>query len=186
MALRVVLPRSLDSQKRGMATAIIRGSVYSRPGQWQELLVADVPRLLAEQVRVMRATPGASIDAHEAYVDAIVLLVPGNPSGTDVGTDELTVDGVLMPSAPSGHMGGGGTGSVPQRKKQVASGRPANRAIGPHAVAAAPQPAGVAREKIVSATKAATVRLQGTTLYVDGRSFLPRVVQWNGEPLQFL
>ena len=30
------------------------------------------------------------------------------------------------------------------------------------------------------------MRLQGTTLNVDGRPFLPRVIQWNGEPLQFL
>src|SRR3954451_18067574 len=130
MALRVVLPRSLDSQKRGMATAIIRGSVYNWPGHWQELRVAEVPRLLAEQVRVMRATPGASIDAHEAYVDAIVLLVPGNPSGTDVGTDDLTVDGVVMPSTPSGPIAGGGNGSGPPKRKPVTSGWPAARAVG--------------------------------------------------------
>ena len=82
LAVRVVLPRSMDAQKKAVATAIVRGSVYSRPGNWQELRVADVPRLLADQVRVMRANPGASIDSHEAYVDAIILLVPGNPSGT--------------------------------------------------------------------------------------------------------
>lgn len=186
MAVRVVLPRSLDSQKRGMATAIVRGAIYSRPGHWQELLVSEVPRLLAEQVRVMRATPGASIDAHEAYVDAIVLLVPGNPSGTDVGTDDLTVDGVVMPSAPSGPIAGGGSGNILPRRKQVSTGRPAIRAVGQHAAATTAQPAAIAREKIVSATKAATVRLQGTSLYVDSRPFLPRVIQWNGEQLQFL
>ena len=46
VAVRVVLPRSLDAQKRGPATAIVRGSVYNRPGKWQELRVAEVPRLL--------------------------------------------------------------------------------------------------------------------------------------------
>ena len=30
------------------------------------------------------------------------------------------------------------------------------------------------------------MRLEGTTLDVDGKSFLPRVIQWNGESLQFL
>src|SRR5205085_2863215 len=37
VAVRVVLPRSVDKQKGGAATAIVRGSVYNRPGKWQEL-----------------------------------------------------------------------------------------------------------------------------------------------------
>lgn len=186
VAVRVVMPRSLDAQKRGPATAIVRGSVYNRPGRWQELRVAEVPRLLSDQVRVMRATPGASIDSKEAYVDAIVLLVPGNPSGADVGIDDLAVDGVLMPGAASSAVAAGGAGGVPPGGKQVASGREAIRAVGQQGIAVTTQPAGIGREKIVSATKAATVRLHGTTLSVDGRPFLPRVIQWNGEPLQFL
>jgi hypothetical protein len=190
LAVRVVLPRSLDAQKRGAATAIVRGSVYNRPGKWQELRVAEVPRLLADQVRVMRVTPGASIDPHEAYIDAIVLLVPGNGSGTDVGADDLAVDGVVLTAPVSGavaagavqpagkHLGAGG--------KRAGSNRLAARTVAQSGVAAAPQPPGVARENVVSATKAATVRLQGTSLSVDGRPFLPRVIQWNGEPLEFL
>lgn len=183
LAVRVVLPRSVDAQRRGPATAIIRGSVYNRPGRWQELRVAEVPRLLADQVRVMRATPGAAIDSHEAFVDAIVLLVPGNPSGTEVGTDDLAVDGVLMPAA--GNVMGTAGGVQPKGKKAAAN-RVAVRAVGQNSVAAAAPPLANVREKIASASKAATVRLQGTILNVDGRPFLPRVIQSNGEPLQFL
>lgn len=185
VAVRVVLPRSVDKQKGVAATAIVRGSVYNRPGKWQELRVAEVPRLLAEQVRVMRVTPGAAIDPHEAYVDAIVLLVPGVPSGTEVGTDDLAVDGVVLTGAASAPVAAAGASSVPPGRKHPGSGHTAIRTAAPQGVPAA-QPAGVAREKIVSATKGATVRLQGTMLYVDGRPFLPRVIQWNGEPLQFL
>jgi hypothetical protein len=75
-----------------------------------------------------------------------------------------------------------GTGGALPAGKQA---RPMARPVGQAGVAAATPQAG-APEKIVSAAKAATVRLQGTTLNVDGRPFLPRVIQWNGEPLQFL
>ena len=76
--------------------------IYNRPGQWQELNIAEVPRLLADQVRVMRVMPGASIDPHEAFIDAIVLFIAGNPSGTEVGTDDLQVDGVLLSATADG------------------------------------------------------------------------------------
>src|SRR4051794_32337146 len=91
LAARVVLPRSVDAQSRAAATAIVRGTAYKRTGQWQELSLAEVPRLLEEQIRVMRATPGAAIDAHEAYVDAVVLIVPGDSNGVELGTDNLEV-----------------------------------------------------------------------------------------------
>ena len=51
---------------------------------------------LAEQVRVLRTEPGASVDPREAYVDAIVLLVPGGPDAIEVWTDDLDVDGVVL------------------------------------------------------------------------------------------
>jgi hypothetical protein len=192
VAVRVVLPRSLDAQKRGPATAIVRGSVYNRPTKWQELSVAEVPRLLADQVRVMRVTPGAQIDPHEAYVDAIVLIVPGYPNGIDVGTDDLVVDGVVLTNLPHGAVAADAAGGAQPGGKHLGGGkrpalnRPPARTVSQSGVVATPQPPGVARENVVSATKAATVRLQGTALNVDGRPFLPRVIQWNGEPLQFL
>ena len=37
-----------------------------------------------------------------------------------------------------------------------------------------------------AAPQSSSVRLQGGTLLVDGRAFLPRVIEWHGEPLQFL
>lgn len=198
LGVRVVLPRSLDAQRKGAATTVLRGTVYNRPNNWQELRVAEVPRLLADQVRVMRAMPGASIDSHEAYIDAVVLLLPGNPSGTDVGTDDLTVDGVLVPPPATASAavasGAAGAASTPQAggvarqpHPNAKHGRTTARTVSASTAATAsktPQPP--ARENVLSATQAAKVRLQGTMLYVDGRPFLPRAIQWNGEPLEFL
>ena len=168
------------SQKRGPATAIVRGSIYNRPGKWQELRVAEVPRLLADQVRVMRATPGASIDSNEAYVDAIVLLVPGNPTGTDVGTDDLAVDGVVMPSERVSRWR-----PIADCKCQARAGvRPRWASA---ALRRAVQPAGVARGKdCVRNESGDACGCRGRRCMSMGGRFLPRVIQWNGEPLQFL
>ncbi len=171
LAARVTMPRSLDPQRRTAATAMVRGSIYNRPGHWQELHLAELPRLLADQVRVMRAMPGAAIDAHEAFVDAVMLVVPGDPNGVEVGTDDLAVDGVLLPPASAVH---------------PAATRMTNSPFSQRADAASSQAAASSRGQDDSAANPSPVRLQGTTLLVDGKAFLPRVIQWNGESLQFL
>ncbi|HVT26661.1 MAG TPA: hypothetical protein VHE81_01460, partial [Lacipirellulaceae bacterium] len=177
IGIRVVLPRSLDPQRRGQATAIVRGTVYDRPGQWQVLNISDVSRLLADQVRVLRTMPGASIDSHEAFVDAVVLIVPGNQSAVEVGTDDLQVDGVLL-SAEAGAVHPYGETLAAARLKTPMISRRANSIVGAAVLNPGMGP--------VSATNDATVRLDGATLLVDGKPFLPRVIQWNGETMQFL
>ena len=88
------------------------------------------------------------VDPREAYVDAIVLMVPSGPDATEVWTDELDIDGVVLDER---------SGVLPAA----------------FTAAAAPP-------------KSSTIRLQGGTLQVDGPAILPRVIEWRGEPLQFL
>ena len=133
----------------------------------------------------MRATPGASIDSHEAYVDAIVLLVPGNPSGTDVGTDDLAVDGVVMPSAASSAVALAARVVFRRVESRLL---PAGRRFVRQGSAALRR-----RSRRVSLGRRLYLRRKrrrcactGRRCTVDGRPFLPRVIQWNGEPLQFL
>lgn len=176
LAARIVLPRSLDVEKRGPASAIVKGAVYNRPGHWQELIVAEIPKLLASEVRVLRATPGSSIDSHEAYLDNVVLIIPGNPNGVEVGTDQLEVDGVQLDpnritkaEAPSKS---GGAPADLLRIKPAAVARPI----------ALPG----AQRMPAADENVAAVRMQGSTLLVDNRPFFPRAIVWNGEPLQYL
>jgi hypothetical protein len=141
-------------------TTIVRGATYDRPTRWQQIVLNELPKRLAAQVRVMRSAPGASIDPRGAYIDAAVLLVPGDPNGVEVLTDELVVEGVARRAHDNVQL-----------------------AIFPDAADARPAQA------ITSAdtnSKPSPVRLQGATLLVDGRPFLPRIIQWQGEPLQFL
>lgn len=148
IAARIVLPRSVNARTKSAVTTIIRGPQYDRAGRWQQLVLSNVPRRLAEQVRVLRTEPGASIDPREAYVAAILLLVPGGQDAIELWTDDLDIDGVTLE----------GRGGV--------------------------QPAAFTEATPVS--QASTIRVQGGTLQVDGRAFLPRAITWNGEPLQFL
>jgi hypothetical protein len=96
LAARVALPRTTNPKNGAPSTVIVRGGIYNRPGHWQQLILTDVPRLLAAEVRIMRATAGAEIDPREAFVDSIVLVIPGDPQGVEVLTDDLEVDGIRL------------------------------------------------------------------------------------------
>lgn len=173
LAARVVLPRSVDADTHQPRTVLVRSEPYDRVGNWHQLQIAEVPRQLASEVRVLRATPGASIDPAEAYVDAIVLIVPGEPRGTTVWTDDLEVDGILLDDSYGRPAAG------------VAAGDAAARAD------TAVLPAGWQENSSPTyggepPRDRANVRLQGMTLLVDGKPFVARAIEWNGEPLEFL
>lgn len=163
LAARVVLPRSIDSISNAPKTVIVRGDPTLQAGNWQQLELSNMPRRLAEQVRVQRATaPGKSIDPSEAFVDAIVVVIPGIPQGVELLTDDLQVDGVLFAAAE------------------------ARSSDGPQLHAASAELSSVL--KIPSSVRRNTelVRLQSGVLHVEGKPFSPRAIEWNGEPLDFL
>ena len=99
LAARVILPRTIDPKSGAAKSVLVSGAACESPDRWQQLRIADVPQLLAAQVRVLRAARRAMIDPREAYVDAIVLVVPGGPTSTTVWTDALEVDGVVLTNA---------------------------------------------------------------------------------------
>ncbi len=175
LAARISLPRSRDPKNHTMATAIVKGTAYKRPGHWQELVISEVPKLLAAQVRIMRATPGAAIDAHEAYLESVVLFVPGDPKGFEVETDQLEVEGVIV-TPPS---------EIKPTTTKVDTKIGKGRGPAPRSAAQVLQ-AGFNDDGTPTGDRSSPVRLQGSTLIVEGRPFLPRVIEWNGEPLKFL
>jgi hypothetical protein len=176
LAAHVKLPRSIDSQHGGVATTIVKDATYTRPGHWQELVLAEVPKLLSAQVRVLRATPGtAAIDAREAYIDSIVLVVPGDPSGIQIGTDQLEVEGVIVTPSHDSVLTDSEIGARVAGIADPAS-RSQSRVI----------QTGFTDDRTQLSERTSPVRLQGTTLMVEGQPFLARAIQWNGESLKFL
>ncbi len=173
LAVRVVMPRSIDPATGASLATIVRGPASDQVGRWQQLSLSGIPRLLADQVRVLRARPGAKVDPREAFVDAVVLLVPGGPGQTVVWTDQLEADGVLLASD------GDSTGP----NLQAADGSTTDDRVD--------RPSGWRREFSSIGGPAGTetspiVQLQGRSLLVEDKPFVPRAIRWNGEPMAFL
>lgn len=165
LAARVILPRSKSPDSDAARSLIVVCDTLESTDRWQQLRVTNLPQLLAAQVRVLRATQRTAIDPREAYVDAIVLVVPGGSESTTVWTDELEVDGVALVSAPADSRAGASPAvfsapSWPQSSRDSAPASPT--------------------------AHAASVQFRGTTLLVAGRPFLSRGIDWNGEPFAFL
>jgi hypothetical protein len=174
-AARIVMPRSTGRDGKP-ATATVRGAKYQRVGHWQQLVLRNVPDLLADEVRILRATPGANIDPREAYVDAIALVVPGERNGVEIFTDQLEIDGVLSPERHDG-----------SEIQQVSFPPPAVQSA--HPAIAATSPVQNEPGSLISSHEAAnpaSIRLHGSVLMVDGKPFMPRVIPWHDEPLEFL
>jgi hypothetical protein len=173
LAVRVVLPRSLDRATQMPQTVIVRGPACDQVDRWQQLSLAGIPDLLADEVRVLRARPGASVDPREAFVDAVVLLVPGGPRETVVWTDALEADGIVLAdeSDSAGPTLFAANASRPEEGEDRSTGW-------------RQEPASSTGQR--ATTSPPVVRLQGTTLLVSGKPFVPRAIGWNGEPLKFL
>ncbi|MCI0492759.1 MAG: hypothetical protein L0Z07_07465, partial [Planctomycetes bacterium] len=169
LAGRVVLPRSIDPKSRTAATAIVRGASYNRPEHWQQLALSDIPKLLASEVRVMRSVPGATVDAREAFLDAAVLVIPGDGQGVEVVTDDLEIDGIVaVPASKLSTSQAITTTSRPNQHQKESSPR---RSEGVSPESSEPSP---------------PLRVQGEAIAVEGKAFLPRAIPWNGEPFKFL
>ncbi len=165
LAVRVVLPRSVDAKTGAAKTVLVAGEQCVAAGRWQQLRLAGVPNFLAAQVRVLRATSGTSIDAREAHVDAIVLAVPGGPGNTTVWTDALEVDGIVMPAVAESTVSPQVTPAVAPAQGWQQEARPAIQPV---------------------PSSSQQIQFQGTMLTVAGRPFLPLGVEWNNETFAFL
>lgn len=167
LAARIVMPRTQDPASGTHSTTIVAGPRYRDVGRWELLTLTQLTALLADQVRVLRAASSTNVDSREAYVDAIVLIVPGGPGGTAVWTDALDVDGVLMSSIGEDSLAKSNDATFSTNKSS-----------------------GWRQETVPSSADAlrpaAEVELRGATLTLAGHPFLPRAIEWNGERLALL
>ena len=158
---RVVLPRSANPRTGSPLTALLRGDMYERVGEWQKLTVHAADQLLDRQVRVLRSQFGPDVDAREAYVDMVVLNAYGG-----LGIINVLIDDLEM------------TGDVPATK--FASHDDARTAPPDSDFSA------VRFSQSVPASGQDYVRVSGSVLLVHGRPMFLRAVEHNGEPFAFL
>lgn len=175
LAAQVALPRSATENGKSGVSAIVRGAKYDRPGHWQQLVLNNLPKQLAAEIRILRAMPGAKIDPREAFLNAVVLIVPGEPHGVEVATDDLVVDGVVR--------------KLPDDIQQTAYPAPAAAALGSPATRSIPanlRRLPDATSAIAASDNIPAVQLQGDLLLVGNKPFLPRAIRFQGEPLAYL
>ena len=172
---RVVLPRSFDPRSGRPAYVLIPGSSYRNTGNWQQLHVDDLSRLVVRYVRVLRSQLGPNIDDREAYLDRIVLNIYGGAGVTNVCIDDLDIAGYVARPQGAGEPVGGQVTAV--RRDAAAAGTSERYAP----AVAHPYPAILGR-----AAPPAKATLVGSVLLTEGRPFFPRIIQYQGEPLEFL
>jgi hypothetical protein len=160
---RIVLPRVVDPQTGQPQTTVVQGDTYTQVGRWQQLVIKDVPLTLSRQIRVLRSKIGPQVDSNEAYIDQLILNVySGKGTGT-VWIDDLSIDGhVAVP--------------LDQRVDHELPSDAVKRA------SPADRPA-IARPGRVAAPR---VELHGTVLTGEGRALAPRIIEYQGEPLNRL
>ncbi|HUY87168.1 MAG TPA: hypothetical protein VMV10_00385 [Pirellulales bacterium] len=153
---RVVLPRTIDPRTKKPVTRYIAGTSYSDVDRWEELRLDDLPRLVQQQVRVLRSDLGQDVDSREAYLDRLALNIYGGRGKTQVWIDDLQITGFFPP---------------------------AGRAGDALANAEAPLSFGGVEEVRRNRPK---VELTSSILLVDGRPMFPRLIEYQGESFGFL
>ena len=99
---RVVFPRNLDRGTNQPITSLLRGDMYTDVGQWQQLAIRDIRRLLDQETRNLRTQFGSEIDSREAFIDLIVLNGYSAPGTVDLWIDDLEIDGYVNLDSTTG------------------------------------------------------------------------------------
>ncbi len=175
MMARVVLPRTADPSGRGPLTTLLDGQMYSDVGSWEKLAVPDLAKSLERQVRVLRTQFGPRVDAREAYVDMLVLNAYGGPGVTNVWLDDLSIAGHV---AAARHDEPVEDPHIGERKADWAP---------PDADAAPRSDWAPSRNKTVGYEASDEgVAIKGSVLVAEGRPLMVRLIEHNGEPLDWL
>ena len=155
---RVVFPRAKDPKTGNPATAVVDGTSYTRVGNWQQLSIDNLPKLVSAQVGILRVQFRADVDAREAYIDRLMLGVYSGEGKTRLWIDDLDLAGavrtVTAADVPNETV-------LPDEPRETNAIRPDRPARGGGQVS-------------------------GSTLLAGGRPTFPRIIEHRGEPLEFL
>ena len=154
---RVVFPRSIDRGTGLPITALLPGDAYTEVGQWQQLSIREADKLVQNEIRAQRLAPGETFDPAAAYVDLLVINAYSAPGNIDLWIDDLEIQGYV----------------------NLDDSRPAGSAPAPRESGNSPSDPAAAAAGPIS-------QLHGSLLLVRGRPMAPRVIQHQGEPLEWL
>ncbi|MGN6135019.1 MAG: hypothetical protein ACTHOU_10985, partial [Aureliella sp.] len=69
----VVFPNAIHPTTGGRVHAVLWGSIYDQPGQWQRLELAECEKALSQEITGLRQRFGSKMTFDGAYIDSIVL-----------------------------------------------------------------------------------------------------------------
>ena len=159
---RVVLPRTVDPQSGKPLKFLIRGSQYQLVGQWQRLSIDRCRESMMAQIPSLRSQFGSTVDPKQAFIDMIVLNTYAGPGATKIWIDDLRIATPIISSS-----------QFPQRDQ-----------AGSETLTNTPSILRVSQTTTSSAEPG--IQLQGPLLLVEKRPFFPRIIEYNGESLQWL
>ncbi len=155
--VRVVLPRTPDRGTGKPITTLLPGDTYTDVGAWQQLHVKEILRRLdGPELIRLRREFGPTVDVRGALVDLLVINAYSSPGNIQLWIDDVEIKGY-----------------VSQDDAAVNASRPVTNPNGPG-------------EEEPPARTAPGAEIQGSLLLVEGRPFLPRVIQHQGESLAWL
>lgn len=160
---RVVFPRNLDPHTQQPLTTWIRGSSYSQVGEWEQLVLRNVPTLVRRATQQLRAQLGPQVDEREAFLDMAVLNVYGGTGSTSVLIDDL----VSVSQVDTSQLRAGLAAWT--RKEPQESNLSTN----------------FADETLTfDRGRIDTARLEGSVLVAGGRPLFPRLLEHHGESFE--
>jgi hypothetical protein len=158
---RVILPRTIDPKSGKPLKFLIHGSQYELAGQWQRLSIKRCREAMMRQIPSLRSQFGSTVNPKQAFIDMIVLNTYGGIGSTSIWTDDLRIATPI-------------TGYVSPNQNQPA----AELSTGSPVASAAYIKNGSTTEN--------SVQVKGNLLLVDKRPFFARIIEYNGEPFQWL
>ena len=168
LMVRVVLPHTESPSGEGPMTTMLPGPRYEATGKWQELSLAggkDLPEQLREEIWLLRRRFGGEVSQRDAYIDKVVLNLYTGPGTTKVQIDDLRLKGMVSAANIADSVRTNGTVKRDNEVRQASLN-------GEIDAPAQKQQSLVTRD--------------GTVLLVKNKPFFPRIVQHNGESLDYL
>ena len=168
LMVRVVLPHTESPSGDGPMTTMLAGPRYQATGKWQELSLAngkDLTQQLREEIWLLRRRFDKEVSQRDAYIDKVVLNLYTGPGTTKVQIDDLRLKGMVSATSIADSVRTVGTVKRDSEVRQTSASS---------AVATPPE------------KQQSLVTRDGTVLLVKNKPFFPRVVQHNGEPLDYL
>ncbi|WP_145083455.1 hypothetical protein [Aureliella helgolandensis] len=99
LGVRVVFPFDEHPVTQGRLTTILWGSLYTETGQWQQLRVEKLQKLLNDEIISLRQRFGSHLKLDGAYIDCLVLNAYTGPGRYRVQMDDLDLRSAIPVSA---------------------------------------------------------------------------------------